>query len=79
MPQKCPSCHENNQNTAINASFLDFWPGMPGDTNGGLVYSHLQNSTTAGDILTKLGIIVGGKMLEDRDTCFLSGVVHKLR
>ncbi len=47
---------------------------MPGDTNGGLVYSHLQNSTTAGDILTKLGMLVRDKMLEDRGTCFLSGV-----
>ncbi len=52
---------------------------MPGDTNGGLVYSHLQNSKTAGDILTKLGMLVRDKMLEDLDTCFLSGSVHKLR
>jgi hypothetical protein len=52
---------------------------MPGDTNGELVYSHLQNSTTAGDILTKLGMVVGNKMFEDRDTCFLSGGVHRLR
>jgi hypothetical protein len=52
---------------------------MPGDKNGGLVYSHLQNSTTAGDILSRLGMVVGNKMLEDSDTCFLSGGVHKLR
>ncbi len=52
---------------------------MPGDTNGGLVYSHLQNSTIAGDTLTKLGMVVGNKMLEDLGTCFLSGSVHKLR
>jgi hypothetical protein len=47
---------------------------LKNDTNGGLVYSHLQNSTTAGDILTKLGMLVVNKMLEDRYTCFLSGV-----
>jgi hypothetical protein len=52
---------------------------MPGDTNGGLDYSQLQNSTTAEDILTKLGIVVGNRMLEDHDTRFLSGSVHKLR
>jgi hypothetical protein len=50
---------------------------MPGDKNGGLMYSHLQNSTTAWDILTKLGMAVGNRMLEDRHTCFLSGGVHK--
>jgi hypothetical protein len=52
---------------------------MPGDANGGLVGSHLQNSTTAGDILTKLGMVVRNEMLEGRDTYFLSGGVHKLR
>jgi hypothetical protein len=36
---------------------------MPGHTNGGLFYSHLQNSTTAGDILAKLGMVVRNKML----------------
>jgi hypothetical protein len=50
---------------------------MPGDWNGGLNHSHLQNSTTVWDILTKLGMVVGNKMLEDYDTGFLSGVFVK--
>jgi hypothetical protein len=45
----------------------------------GLIYSHLQNSTTARDNPAKLGMVVGKRMLVDRDICFLSGGVHKLR
>jgi hypothetical protein len=51
---------------------------MSGDTNGGLMYSHFQNSTTAWNISAKLGMVVENRMLENRDTCFLSGGVHKL-
>ncbi len=47
---------------------------MSGDKNGGLMYSHLQNSTTAWDISTKIGMAVGNRTLKDRDTCFLSEV-----
>jgi hypothetical protein len=61
------------------ASFPYFWLEISGDKNGGLKYFHLQNSTTAWNILTKFGMVVENRMLEDRDTCFLSGSVHKLR
>jgi hypothetical protein len=41
---------------------------MSGDKNDGLIYFYLQNSTTVWDILTKLGMVVGNRILEDCDT-----------
>jgi hypothetical protein len=72
MPQKCPSCHKNNQNTAIIM--------LPFHTFGqACLVIQMVDSFIPRDILTKLGMVVGNKMLEDSNTCLLSGGVHKLR
>jgi hypothetical protein len=52
---------------------------ITGDKNGGLIYSHFQNSPTVWNSLTKLGGGVENGLWENWNIDFLPGSVRKLR
>jgi hypothetical protein len=65
---------QNYQETKISLLSSGFWYLI-----GGLTYSQLQNSRTAQNYQTKLGILIKREKREDLGWNFLAGGVHKWR